>query len=92
LRVSAACRASAQAVTLRDVERAGPRCRHAKALTKLTLEAFEEIPLNDAPHRHAGNRKAVAGELDINPSTLYRKMKALDIPLPENTGRTRVRR
>ena len=57
-----------------------------------SLEALEKIHIADALRRHAGNRKAAAGELGINPSTLYRKMKSLDIQLPENDGRTNPRR
>jgi PAS domain S-box-containing protein len=45
----------------------------------LTLDALEKIHIADALRRHAGNRRAVAGELGINPSTLYRKMKSMDI-------------
>jgi len=48
----------------------------------LSLEALEKLHISDALRRHSGNRKAAAGELGINPSTLYRKMKSLDIRLP----------
>ena len=57
----------------------------------LTLEALEKVHIGDALRRHAGNRKAAARELGINPSTLYRKMKSLDIQLPEDDGRTHSR-
>ena len=55
----------------------------------LTLEALEKIHIADALRRHGGNRKAAASELGINPSTLYRKMKSLDIELPEKDGRSK---
>ena len=55
----------------------------------LTLEALEKIHIADALRRHGGNRKAAARELGINPSTLYRKMKSLDIKLPEKDGRSK---
>ncbi len=57
----------------------------------LTLESLEKIHIGDALRRHAGNRKAAAGELGINPSTLYRKMKSLDIQLPDSDGRKHPR-
>jgi transcriptional regulator with PAS, ATPase and Fis domain len=37
---------------------------------------------------HGNNRQAAARALGINKSTLYRKMKRLDIPLPESDGRS----
>jgi PAS domain S-box-containing protein len=46
----------------------------------LTLAAMEEICIQDALRRHQGNRTAAAKDLGINPSTLFRKMKALDRP------------
>ena len=58
----------------------------------LTLEALERIHITDALRRHAGSRKAAAKELGINPSTLYRKIRSLDIQLPESHGRTNPRR
>jgi len=38
--------------------------------------------------RNAGNRLAAARELRIHKTTLYRKIKKLGIPLPEQNGRT----
>ena len=55
----------------------------------LTLAALEAIHITDALRRHRGNRKAAARELGINPSTLFRKVKALGIDLPDRDGRTR---
>ncbi|MBN2311206.1 MAG: sigma 54-interacting transcriptional regulator [Candidatus Hydrogenedentes bacterium] len=55
----------------------------------LTLEALEKIHIADALRRHHGNRKAAARELGINPSTLYRKMKSMDIDIPADTPRPR---
>jgi transcriptional regulator with PAS, ATPase and Fis domain len=40
---------------------------------------MEKLLIREALHRHKGNRTKAAGQLGINPSTLYRKMKALDI-------------
>jgi PAS domain S-box-containing protein len=53
-----------------------------------TLQELEAIHISDAVRRHAGNRSAAARELGINPSTLFRKVKALGITLPEQDGRS----
>jgi DNA-binding NtrC family response regulator len=39
--------------------------------------------------KHGGNRSRTAQELGINPSTLYRKIKSLDIEAPATDGRSR---
>ncbi|MBN2311208.1 MAG: sigma 54-interacting transcriptional regulator [Candidatus Hydrogenedentes bacterium] len=57
----------------------------------LTLNEFEAIHITDAVRRHGGNRTAAAAELGINPSTLFRKVKALSIDLPAQDGRARQR-
>jgi transcriptional regulator with PAS, ATPase and Fis domain len=49
-----------------------------------SLKDWEAILIQDAVRRHEGNRAAAARELGINPSTLYRKAKALKIELPES--------
>jgi len=56
----------------------------------MTLRAMERLLIVDALRRHRGNRTAAARELGINPSTLYRKAKALGIELPEDDGRKRA--
>jgi PAS domain S-box-containing protein len=56
--------------------------RPARGRGRLTLKALEAMHIADAIRRHAGNRTAAAKELGIDPSTLYRKIKALDIELP----------
>ncbi|MBU0641201.1 MAG: sigma 54-interacting transcriptional regulator [Planctomycetes bacterium] len=48
----------------------------------LTLKALETLHIADAVRRHGGNRTAAARELDIDPSTLFRKIKSLGIELP----------
>ncbi|MFB3893257.1 MAG: sigma-54 interaction domain-containing protein [Phycisphaerae bacterium] len=53
-----------------------------------TLESMERVMIADALRRHSGNRKAAATELGINPSTLFRKAKALGIDLPDKDGRS----
>jgi PAS domain S-box-containing protein len=48
-----------------------------------TLKALEVLHITDALRRHGGNRSAAAKELGINPSTLFRKIKALGIKAPQ---------
>lgn len=45
----------------------------------MTLEAMERILIADALRRHGGNRAAAARELGINASTLFRKLKAMEM-------------
>lgn len=45
------------------------------ALEPLTLAEQERKMITDALHRHGGNRKAAAADLDISERTLYRKLK-----------------
>jgi transcriptional regulator with PAS, ATPase and Fis domain len=70
----------------------GSEHESASAKHSLSLAVLETQHINDALRRHAGNRRAVARELGIHPSTLFRKIKLLDIELPPQDGRsTRVR-
>ncbi len=46
----------------------------------LTLRALEAIHIADALRRHDGNRTAAARELGIHPSTLFRKLRTIDLP------------
>jgi PAS domain S-box-containing protein len=55
----------------------------------MTLQAMERLAITDALRRHQGNRTAAARQLGINPSTLFRKVKALGIELPVEDGRHR---
>lgn len=54
-----------------------------------TLKGIEASFLTDLIHRHKGNRTAAARELGVHPSTLFRKIKALGVDLPECDGRQR---
>jgi len=57
--------------------------------TALTLKALEKQYIAAALNRHAGNRKHTARELGINLSTLYRKIRTLNIETPPMDGRRR---
>ncbi len=56
----------------------------------MSLEAMERHLIVNALERHRGNRKLAAHDLDINPSTLYRKIKALGLEPPPSDGRRRT--
>jgi transcriptional regulator with PAS, ATPase and Fis domain len=49
--------------------------------SSMSLQAMERLLITEALRRHGGNRKKAALQLGIDPSTLYRKMKAMDIAL-----------
>jgi PAS domain S-box-containing protein len=61
----------------------------APSLAGMTLEGMQRLLITDALRRHHGNRKAAAKHLGINPSTLFRKAKAMGIELPEADGRSK---
>lgn len=52
-----------------------------------TLLEMERALIADALQRHVGNRKRAAEELGVNASTLYRKLKSLNIDKPPTDGR-----
>jgi transcriptional regulator with PAS, ATPase and Fis domain len=54
-----------------------------------TLKAMEKRMLSEALSRHRGNRKKAAKDLGIDYSTLYRKVKQLNIETPPTDGRSR---
>lgn len=49
----------------------------------MSLQAMEKLMISEALRRNKGNRGKAAGQLGINPSTLYRKIKALKIEIPK---------
>ena len=53
------------------------------------LRALEQDVIAQTLKRCQGNRRRTAAELGIDPSTLYRKLKALNIAVPEKDGRSR---
>jgi DNA-binding NtrC family response regulator len=60
-----------------------------EALDPMNLQAMEKRLITDTLHRCRGNRKLTARTLGIDASTLYRKIKAFGIDLPETDGRRR---
>jgi PAS domain S-box-containing protein len=49
----------------------------------MSLESMEKLLISEALRRHQGSRKKAAAQLGINPSTLYRKLKALRMDLEQ---------
>ena len=45
----------------------------------MTLKSMEKLLIQDALRRNRGNHQKAAQELGINPSTLFRKVKALKL-------------
>ncbi|BBO71189.1 Fis family transcriptional regulator [Desulfosarcina alkanivorans] len=62
----------------------------ASPLNHMSLQAMEQVMITEVLRRHHGNRKKAAGDLGINPSTLYRKIKAYNIRVPDSDGRRRT--
>ncbi len=56
----------------------------------VNLKAMEKMLIAGALCRHNGNRSLAARELGINTSTLYRKIRALEINVPKTDGRSRT--
>ena len=65
--------------------------RNEKAVPA-TLKSMETVLITEALQRYRGNRKQAAKSLGIDSSTLYRKIKALDIKTPQTDGRTRKKK
>ena len=55
----------------------------------MSLHTMEKNLISEILRRHSGNRKRAALDLGINASTLYRKIKALRIDVPNSDGRGR---
>jgi len=57
----------------------------------MSLGAMEKLLIAETLRRHHGNRKKASSQLGIDPATLYRKIRALDIETPNRDGRGRKR-
>jgi PAS domain S-box-containing protein len=55
----------------------------------MTKHSVEAQVIRDVLLRNRNNRSAAARELGIHKSTLFRKMKSLGIPFPDDDGRSR---
>jgi PAS domain S-box-containing protein len=55
----------------------------------MSLNAIEKLFITETLQRRRGNRKQAAEDLGIHVSTLYRKIKTLDIDVPDGDGRGR---
>jgi PAS domain S-box-containing protein len=60
-----------------------------EALNPMNLQAMEKLLITDTLRRCNGSRKRTARTLGIDPSTLYRKIQAFRIAVPETDGRRR---
>jgi transcriptional regulator of acetoin/glycerol metabolism len=58
-------------------------------MSPMSLQSMEALMITEVLRRHQGNRRKAAGDLGIDASTLYRKIKSLRIDVPETDGRTR---
>jgi len=61
--------------------------RGSEGAQPMRLDAIEKMVISEALSRNGGNRKRTAGELGIDVSTLFRKVRQLGIELPEKDGR-----
>jgi transcriptional regulator with PAS, ATPase and Fis domain len=60
-----------------------------ESMAPKTLKTMEKEMIIEALHRHRGNRGRAAGDLGIDYSTLYRKIRELKIQTPLTDGRSR---
>jgi len=72
-----------------ELRPAAPRPDYAGG--PMSLRSMERCLIEAALQRHRGNRTRAARELGIDPSTLYRKLKSLEIEPPASDGRRRRR-
>lgn len=75
-----------------DLNHLPPELRASKlvdtgSLDHVNLKTMEQVMITESLQRHRGNRKQVARDLGINPSTLYRKIQAYHINVPDSDGR-----
>jgi len=66
-----------------------PSCAQDCGQGTLNLKKIEKLLIIKALQRYDGNRRLASQCLGIDPSTLYRKMRSMDISLPGRDGRYR---
>ena len=70
--------------------RGSPRTS-AESFSPMRLRTMEKLLITEILQRRRGNRKLAARDLGIDASTLYRKIKAFGIDVPDSDGRSRRR-
>jgi PAS domain S-box-containing protein len=70
--------------------RAGPYTS-AEGLSPMSLRTMEKLLITEILQRRSGNRTLAARDLGVDVSTLYRKIKAFGIDVPDSDGRSRQR-
>jgi PAS domain S-box-containing protein len=68
--------------------RMGPHTS-AEGLSPMSLRTMEKLLISEILQRRSGNRKLAARDLGVDVSTLYRKIKAFGIDVPDSDGRRR---
>jgi PAS domain S-box-containing protein len=68
-----------------------PSAHASNGLGPMSLQAMEKHLISETLQRYSGNRKRAAEDLGIHVSTLYRKIRALKIDVPEKDGRSRMK-
>jgi PAS domain S-box-containing protein len=63
----------------------------AEGLSPMSLRTMEKLLITEILQRRSGNRKLAARDLGVDVSTLYRKIKAFGIDVPDSDGRSRQR-
>ena len=69
--------------------RGKPTGEPLRAAGGISLKSMEKLLIEDALRRHGGNRTTAARELGINTSSLFRKIRSLDVEAPKTDGRNR---
>ncbi|MDP4978327.1 MAG: sigma 54-interacting transcriptional regulator [Desulfobacterales bacterium] len=60
-----------------------------EGLSPMSLRTMEKLLITEILQRRSGNRKLAARDLGVDVSTLYRKIKAFGIDVPDSDGRRR---
>jgi transcriptional regulator of acetoin/glycerol metabolism len=63
----------------------------AEGLSPMSLQTMEKLLITEILQRRSGNRKLAARDLGVDVSTLYRKIKAFGIDVPDSDGRSHQR-
>lgn len=72
-----------------ELSRGASALKSVRTPPETTLRAMEVGHISDALRRTSGNRQQAAQLLGIHPSTLFRKIRDLNLEVPKCDGRTR---